>query len=290
MPGPEELFEQQNPDGGWCYNPGRPSGGSWTEPTCYALLALAAGGLGGSDAACRGARWLAKTQASDGGCVPRPGVQESTWVTALAVLLPRTLSGVDRDRAAAWLLRETGRESGWVRRLRLRLLGVPVEQAQTFDGWPWYPDAGAWITPTALSLLAVEKLDTQGHDAPMRRRISEGRAFLLARRCRDGGWNHGSTHALGYDSDSYPETTGTALLALHASDPAELSGAIALAERHLSHCQSQEAASWLTLALLAHGRQPPAVELPSHGGTMEIALAALADCARRGSNVFLNSV
>lgn len=294
MLNPEELLERQKPDGGWCYHAGQPGGASWTEPTCYALLALAASGLGDSDAVRRGARWLASTQNSEGGCVPRRSVRESTWVTALVLMLPPACSsGVDRNRAAAWLLRVTGRESGWVQRLRMRLLGAQVEPSQAFDGWPWYPGSGAWVTPTALSVLALEKLAGEQHDASIQgtlgERLSEGRAFLLGRRCRDGGWNHGSTRALGYDSDSYPETTGIALLALHAAAPEELTGAIAVAEQHLARCRSQEAASWLTLALLAHGRHPAAVDLPSHGGTIEIALAALAGCARSGSNPFLAS-
>jgi hypothetical protein len=281
---PQSLLEHQNSDGGWGYH----GGGSWTEPTCYALLALAASGLGGSDAFGRGAQWLARRQGADGGFVPRESVDESTWVTALVLLLPAELTpGLGRDRASAWLVSQTGRESGWLHRLRLRLLGVRSDVSLAFDGWPWYPGAAAWVTPTAVSILALEKLDRLHGDASIRERIAQGRAFLLARRCRDGGWNHGSTRALGYDSDSYPETTGAALLALHAIDAPEVAAAVAVAERHLSRAQSLEAASWLTLALIARGRRPPTVELPSHGGTMEIALAALARKAGEGLNLFL---
>src|SRR5271156_4197914 len=111
-----ELLETQNPDGGWSYHRG---GSSWTEPTCYALLALAADGRSVSEAAQRGVRWLAERQRSDGGWAPRPGVEESTWVTALVFFLPRGMArGVDHDRAAAWLLAQTGRESSFVERLR----------------------------------------------------------------------------------------------------------------------------------------------------------------------------
>jgi hypothetical protein len=287
---PEELLRRQNPGGGWGYHPGQP-GGSWTEPTCYALLALAACGAANSADFGLGMRWLAERQGSDGGCVPNPLVHESTWVTALALLVPPSLSpGFDRDRAALWLVRQTGRESGFVHRLRMRLLGVRVDESVTFDGWPWYPGAGAWVTPTALSILALEKREREKPDGSTRRRIVEGRDFLLARRCHDGGWNHGSTKALGYDSDSYPEMTGAALLALHGANSPSLAGAIELAERHLAGCQSNEAASWLTLALLAHRRSPRAVEVAARGGNIELALALLARAAQTGPNLFVDSI
>jgi Squalene-hopene cyclase C-terminal domain len=281
----EELLDRQNRDGGWSY--GR-VGSSWTEPTCYALLALAAGELSSSDAARRGLQWLASRQRPDGGWAPRESVDESTWVTALMLLLPPDRTpGVDRNRASQWLLAQTGRESGLVYRLRLRLLGLGADPTQRFDGWPWYPDTAAWVVPTALTLLALERFNRSANDSQVQERIGEGRSFLLARRCRDGGWNHGSTHALGYDSDSYPETTGLALLALHDATPSELGGALDLAERHLRESQSLEATSWLTLGLLAHGRTPSAGSVIPHQGTVAITLAALAEASRQGRNVFV---
>ena len=132
---------------------------------------------------------------------------------------------------------------------------------------------------------------------------------MLARRCRDGGWNHGSTRALGYDSDSYPETTGLALLALHGVDDPKVTQGVARGEQQLAVCQSSEGVSWLRLGLGAHGRAPLAPapgKIPNqtgdganiaeagttapvmHGGVMEIALAALADAAQAGKNLFLD--
>ncbi len=289
----EELLGLQNSDGGWGYR----RGSSWTEPTCYSLLALLSSGespelhsepaLAGAFG--RAAAWLSRRQGPDGGLAPRESVGESTWLTALALLLPPSATGtLDRTRAARWVLDQTGRESGWVNRLRLWMLGVNSEQSITFEGWPWYPGTAAWIAPTAVSVLALERVAKEKSDPDIEKRIAQGRAFLLARRCRDGGWNHGSTKALGYDSDSYPESTGLALLALHASNGPEVEQGIRRAEQHLSNCRSQEAANWLRLGLLAHGRKPQAPELAGHGRTLEIAMAALADAAQNGRNWFLS--
>lgn len=304
----EDLLGRQNADGGWSYF----RGGSWTEPTCYALLALAASGMGHEVEVRRGMDWLQRCQRPDGGFAPRESVKESTWVTALTLLLPPGTQGFDRPRAEAWTVDQTGRESGWVYRLRLWMLGADSStDSMSFDGWPWYPGAAAWVGPTALSVLALQKLAKRGGPASpsdLKKRIDQGLNYLLSRRCRDGGWNHGSTRALGYDSDSYPETTGLALLALHGLDNPKVTEGLARGEQHLAVCQSSEGVSWLRLGLGAHGRAPlPAVaRAPNqaedssniaedgasrpamHGGVMEIALAKLADAAHTGKNSFLD--
>jgi prenyltransferase/squalene oxidase-like repeat protein len=295
----EDLLGRQNADGGWSYF----RGGSWTEPTCYALLALAASGMGHAAEVRRGMNWLQRCQRPDGGFAPRESVEESTWVTALTLLLPPDTQSFDRSRAEAWTVDQTGRESGWVFRLRLWMLGADSSgDSMSFDGWPWYPGAAAWVGPTALSVLALQKLSKRGGGPASRsdlnKRIDQGVSYLLARRCRDGGWNHGSTRTLGYDSDSYPETTGLALLALHGFDDPKVTQGVARGEQHLAVCQSSEGVSWLRLGLGAHGRAPrqPAANqtagspnVPAmHGGVMEIAMAALADAAQAGKNSFLD--
>jgi hypothetical protein len=233
-------------------------------------------------------------------------VKESTWVTALSLFLPPGTAGFDRSGAEAWTVDQTGRESGWVYRLRLWMLGADSVDSMSFDGWPWYPGAAAWVEPTALSVLALQKLAKRGGPAnrsDLKKRIDQGLSYLLARTCRDGGWNHGSTRALGYDSDSYPETTGLVLLALRGLNDPKVNLGLARGEQHLAVCKSSEGVSWLRLGLAAHGRPPLApsaagrtpnqtgdgANLPAmHGGVMEIALAALADAAQEGRNSFLD--
>lgn len=275
------LAASQNQDGGWPYG----VGSSCTEPTAYALLALAALGESNSPAASKGSDWLSRTQRSDGGWAPRMNVDESTWVTALILLLPG--EGVGRDKALHWLMETSGRESSWIQRARSALLDARFSSPDG-DGWPWFPDTAAWVTPTCLGLLAIEKVNRSRPSRLLEQRSEAGRQYLLSHICRDGGWNHGSTKALGYDSDSYPETTGQALLALHDVPPGKLERSIQRARRHFESCNSVEALSWLKLGLLAHGVQlPPAPSPNGHGSVMEITLNILAQASARGRNVFL---
>jgi hypothetical protein len=198
------------------------------------------------------------------------------------------LSGAPLSAAVRWLLRMTGEESGWLRRLRMTLLGAGGQQGQG-DGWPWFPETAAWVAPTALTMLALQKLRTRAPAAELDERLASGRQYLWARMCRDGGWNHGSTRALGYDAGSYPETTGIALIALRGDRSPGLPRAVAAAERHLAECRSSSGRNWLRLGLSAHARpslSDPASE-PPWRGVMDAALCLLAERAAAGSNPLL---
>lgn len=284
--GPPSLRNAQNEDGGWGYR----GGASWTEPTAYALLALAAAGEAG-DGFARGLAFLRRTQRGDGGWAPHASVEPSTWVTALAVLaLVDHPSSAGCERACGWLLEQSGRESGYARRLRQWLVGVRTEENVRHSGWPWYPGTAAWVTPTAFTVLALAKLDRRKPDPRRRERIETGRKFLLDRMCRDGGWNYGSTRALSFDVGSYPETTGLALLALASARGPDLGKSLSLARQQLEACRTAEGRSWLEMALLAHGRSvPPAPPVvPTCRNLMDAALLLLAQASARGRNVFLD--
>jgi hypothetical protein len=253
------LLAAQNPDGGWGYR----GGSSWTEPAAYALMALDGQPEAGPPSD-RARRWLARNQRADGGFAPRPSVEESTWVTALAIVAGAATGDAGR-RAVEWLLTESGEESTFIFRLRAWMNNTrPQALEEGLPGWSWYPGTAAWVVPTSLSMLAHV--------------------------CEDGGWNHGSILALGFQAVSYPETTGIALLALHGADPARLTKSVAKAEEHFRNCRSLEGLSWLQLGLMAQGRPAPAVPEDIRAHTLlDMALAILATRAREGRNVFLEA-
>ena len=267
----EELLSLQNNDGGWPYRRG---GSSWTEPTAYAALALS--GHSEAGPAARAVSWLLRAQRSDGGWSPQPGVSISTWVTAAALLLGKERLGVEaHGRGLSWLLRQTGAESTLWNRMRRRMQGLGPEYEDEVPGWPWMPGNAAWVTPTAIAILALR----QEESAEARQRAALGRRYLLARACRSGGWNHGSSRALGREADPYPETTGIALLALRGAASPKLAAAIGRAEAFGPSCRSAEGLAWLRLGLLAHGRPVGERAVPPRRTPMDAALSTLAASA-----------
>jgi len=247
----DNLLQRQNPDGGWPYR----RGGSWVEPTVYAVLALLAEGE--TPAARRGLAWLRSARRSDGGWAPRAEVAESTWVTALVALLPPEYLGEKLHHGAiSWLLGSEGRESSTLYRVREWLLGNPPTPDQQFPGWPWIAGTAAWVGPTSLAILALQKNQQLRPSAAAQERIDKGQAFLLLRTCQGGGWNHGGINALGYPSQAYPETTGMALAALRGARSPKIEESLAAARRFLGDCRSADALNWLRLGLRAHGQLP----------------------------------
>ncbi len=280
----EFLLNKQNRDGGWPYV----RGSSWTEPTAYAVLALLAAG---EDApAERGIAWLRSVERRDG-WAPNPAVDESTWVTALVALLPSERLGAERHaRAIRWLLATSGRETaGVAQRIRLWLLGARANPDVEFPGWPWMPGAAAWVGPTALAILALEK-ESRVHNLPaVRKRIEDGRRFLMLHMCREGGWNHGAARALGWEASPYPETTGMALAALRGVRGGPIDRSVAMARRFLAESRSADAVNWLRLGLIAHGGLPPESALPrglEYRTVAENSMRMLVSSVETGRNCF----
>lgn len=254
---PEALLAGQNPDGGWPYA----RGVSWAEPTVYAVLALLRAQQ--TEAAQRGIAWLRAAQRADGSWPPQPGVDESSWVTALVALIPPgQLGEAPHARAVQWLAATTGEESAMIYRVRRWLLGQAPLSEQGPPGWPWVPGNAAWVAPTAFAILALEKECRREPRPDLERRITAGREFLLSRTCKGGGWNHGGVQPLGYPSTAYPETTGLALAALRGVPGQAIQNSISLAHRFLAECRTADAWNWLRLGLMTQGQLPAALRVP----------------------------
>ena len=279
------IIGLQNHDGGWPYRKG---GGSWTEPTVFALLAQSVE-KGDPQSVDRGLTWLRAAQRQDGGWPPRPSVAQSTWVTSVVALLPRDAIGLSHHAGAVdWLMGQTGRETSFAYKLRSELMGDGSAAEQARTGWPFFPGAAAWVSPTAISILALEKARRYQTGGGLQERIQIGRQFLMDRICKDGGWNYGRSNVLGVDADSYPETTGQALLALNEVESPKLRKTLAAAQDQARRCQSAEGLSWLQLGLQAHGIVavgPQRQLLCRHVG--DSALCILARAALGGRNIFL---
>ena len=184
---------------------------------------------------------------------------------------------------------QTGQETAsFAYRLRSELLGSDAGEPEPRVGWPFFPGAAAWVTPTAMSILALEKARRLQNSNRIQQRIEIGRQFLLDRICKDGGWNYGRSNVLGVDAPSYPETTGQALLALDNVEPPRLKKALDAAREQARSCQSSEGLSWLQLGLQAHGivAPSPARRLASRR-LVDSALWILAQASLSGRNVFL---
>lgn len=280
----EELVGKQNKDGGWPYIRGE----SWTEPTVYAVMALLAAGE--PEFAQRGLRWIQRQERSDGGWPAQPGIDQSTWVTALVALLPPDRLGQDAHRRAiGWLVGMTGEESTLTYRTREWLLGNARPVDQEFAGWPWVPGTAAWVGPTSLAIIALERENSRRAQSALRRRVEEGRGFLMRRMCHEGGWNHGSVRALGYESHPYPETTGQALAALRGVQTPEVRKALTVARQFLAECRSADALNWLRLGLMAHEELPDGFCVPAGVTSRTLpdrSLDMLVGAAQKGSNLF----
>ena len=267
----EHLLGHQNPDGGWGYYPSKES---WTEPTVYAALALS---HLHRDAARRAFDQLRARQLPMGAWSASSRVPEAHWSTALVLLLHQALGVTDAayDRGLAWLLSTTGNDTNAFDRL-LRMFGRQqlVEQNVDLPGWPWRPGNASWVEPTALSVLCLKRSSRK--DAPAQARIDAGVKLLLDRRCDDGGWNYGNRRVYRVPLESYPETTGLALLALQGRG--DLGKSVERARAYLKSAPRGMARAWLQIALacLENGSCGPLDgQLPAGGDIVVTALETI---------------
>ncbi len=198
----EQLAAQALPEGGWGYAPGH---AAHLEPTCMALLALAAeperyrAAIDGGQAA------LQKCGAGDGTYRLERGRPEAVWPTSLVLFVQAAL-GTDRA--------EIKQTAGALIGLRGRQMEADKDQEiHDIDlkliGWSWAEGTFSWVEPTAWACLALQRVGHGDHE-----RVQEGLKLLLDRALDEGGINYGNRRILGRILEPIPGPTALMLLAL----------------------------------------------------------------------------
>jgi hypothetical protein len=287
------LLSSQNADGGWPFqhrdSQGSLGRSSWTEPTALALLGLQAAGYF-SEARPRAASWLAQRQLPDGGWPPCAIVPTSTWVSSLTLLslAQERAYSIGCPKGVAWLSRQVYPDLPAFQVFVDHTLRISPSRAPGSSAW--FPGTAGWVIPTAFSILALSCWSPRFTDADLSKNAHRGQAYLLSRRCADGGWNHGGFLKRSEGSVSYPETTGLALLALAGNASPSLAATLLLAESFLHQPDSPEGSSWLLMGLAAHNRNVEVRSPPVRPKTnRDIALELIAFHALRGHNPFLQT-
>ncbi len=204
----DDLIRSRNRAGLWGYRSDLSSSVEATSLACLGLLCCgdAQPAEEIASAVKRGAEWLATMQNADGSlCVcatlPQPG-----WATPYAILLWSALDTLapQRQRAAAWLLAQKGlcppvsEIARW-----------PVGHDPMLVGWPWIEKTHSWLEPTAIAVLALNRLALDNHA-----RVDEGMLIIIDRALAHGGWNPGGKAVFGRELRPQPAPTGVAMLAL----------------------------------------------------------------------------
>jgi hypothetical protein len=279
----EALHRAVNSDGGWAYAAGKQTR---LEPTCWALLALAASAGRPVDV-----ERLRSWPQHDGWLVDVAGVPPNHAFNALAALtLLLEASTVPLARLiVSNLLSAKGERYP-------RSEYSPEDSG--LQAWSWIEGTASWVEPTAWSLLLLKKLRSNASlpregDA----RIAVGEQLLLDRVCSVGGWNYGNRQVYGHDLWPYVPTTALALLALQ--DRRDLSSVTRSLEQLQNDLLTERSVQALALALVClnvYGRHPrpgsgsaaPGITGPDsrHAGVeRELARLVTRDLEPAGDNV-----
>ena len=195
----EALSVARNADGGWGYARGR---ASRLEPTCLALLALAAAGTRPDHSVI--VRWP-----SEEGLLLDPQSRAVNASDNAVALLAAQHPAIGAPAFAARLATALAAMKG------VKLPPSSTNrQDNALQGWPWVANTFSWVEPTAWCVLALRKWTHAHRDASIGERVMEGERLLLDRVCRNGGWNYGNSNVLGKELPAYVPTTAIALLAL----------------------------------------------------------------------------
>jgi hypothetical protein len=205
--------------------------------------------------------------------------------------------------AVEWLIQNKGREASWFWRWKFRNIDTDVRFDPAKYGWAWVPGTTSWVVPTAMCIIALQKVKQAGIVGAyvINERIEMGIAMLLDRMCPGGGWNSGNGVAFGVALDPYIDATAIALLALQQRQHGAVIASLSRLIVGLTACPSAYSSAWGILALtLPSSRISPGdplqqalgrlkAALKADLGTLDavtVAICALALAAVDGDNVF----
>ncbi len=239
----QRLWALATSDGGWGYQPGQPP---HLEPTCLALLALAA------DTA-QPPAWDAARRFVMAQFVPtgkgqtvrlQRGRPQAVWPTALTLFT--WANGLATANELASL-------AEGLFAIEARTIKADPEVADMLDidsrlmGWPWGEDTFSWVEPTSWACLALRKVGRGDHP-----RVKEGLRLLLDRAFDTGGANYGNRTVLGRTTEPIPGPTAVLLIAMQGFDHPKIDAAKGYLRVHGEQTTDLEHLAWIRLALSCH--------------------------------------
>ncbi|GJL52661.1 MAG: hypothetical protein NPIRA01_38880 [Nitrospirales bacterium] len=240
----EKILERVLPDHGFAdhlHGKFRP------DATAWAMMVLNKQGIESEIVRLAGDRLL-NYQMPDGRVVISIDHPDVLWPTPLAVL--------------AWQNSKIHHNSAWQRAVlfMLQATGVHWEKPDNdfighdtgILGWSWTDRTHSWVTPTALSMMALTVAGYGDHS-----RVTAGANLLLDRQISTGGWNYGNTSVLGKSLHPFPETTGMALNALAGRVPREaIEPSLQYLQGRISTLRTPLSLGWSVLGLKAWSVSP----------------------------------
>jgi uncharacterized protein (DUF362 family) len=239
------------PPGGWGY---RETGSAHLEPTCFAMLALAAD-RAKYGALIERAKTVVESYRQPDGTYRHPAARpEAAWTTSLVLFTYHRL-GIDtfalRDRLLG---------------IRARVVKKDPEVLDMVDidvsllGWPWALETFSWVEPTAWACTALRATGQGSHP-----RVREGLRLILDRAFDTGGVNYGNRTVLGKKTDPIPGPTAALLIALQgATGEPRLDAAIGYLRLESARTPDLEHLAWGRIALDRHQADSATTELFPH--------------------------
>jgi uncharacterized protein (DUF362 family) len=239
----DRLAALAQPDGGWGYQPGQPA---HLEPTCLALLALAADRDRFTTVLDAGLRWVESNRQPDSTYRLSRGRPQAAWPTALVLFTKQGL-GSPADQLAATADKLLAIESR-VLKVDDEVADMKIDIDLSLLGWPWAEANFAWVEPTAWACLALRAVGRGDHP-----RVREGLKLIVDRAFDSGGVNYGNRVVLGKSTEPIPGPTALMLLACQGvTDQPRVDAAVGYLRMHAAKTTDLEHLAWARLALAAH--------------------------------------